>query len=96
MSHYRVAPEARRDVRQIWAYIAEDNEPAAHRLVAELHRKFEFLSANPRAGRARDDVRPELRSFPVDEYVIFYRTIGTGVRITRVIHGRRDLRRLFN
>jgi toxin ParE1/3/4 len=96
LKRYRVSREARRDVQQIWAYIAEDNEPAARRLIAGFHRKFEFLSANPRAGRCRDDIRRELRSFAVGDYVIFYRIIKAGVRIMRVIHGRRDLPRLLN
>jgi toxin ParE1/3/4 len=91
LKQYRLTPDARRDVRGIWAHIAEDNPAAADRLVRKFAERFEMLGRNPGAGRARDDVQPGLRSFPVDEYVIFYRIISAGVRIMRVLHGRRDL-----
>jgi toxin ParE1/3/4 len=96
LKRYRLAPDARRDVRRIWAYIAEDNETAANRAIEEFNRKFELLGRNPRAGRTRDEVRPGLRSFPAEEYLIFYRITTTGVRIMRVIRGRRDVQRLLN
>jgi toxin ParE1/3/4 len=83
-------------VRQIWAYIAEDNQPAAKRVIEDFNRKFEFLGRNPEAGRRRDDLHPGLRSFPFGDYLIFYRVAKPGVHIVRVIHGARDLLVLFN
>lgn len=53
-----------------------------------------MLADNPRAGRKRDGIRPGIRTFPVDEYLIFYRIGKPGIRITDVIHGRRDLSKL--
>lgn len=96
MKHYRLTAEARRDVQRIWAHIAEDNTTAANRVVETLTRKFQFLGRNPNAGKLREDVRGGYRSAPVYEYVIFYRIGPPGVRIVRVIHGRRDLPRLLN
>jgi toxin ParE1/3/4 len=38
---------------------------------------------------------PGLRSFPVGNYVVFYRIVPEGIELVRVLHGARDLRRLF-
>jgi toxin ParE1/3/4 len=70
---YRVTRQARRDLLQIWNYIADDNEDAATRFLELLTQHFRLLGHNPYAGRQRDDLRPGYRSFPVGQYVILYR-----------------------
>jgi toxin ParE1/3/4 len=92
---YRLTVRARRDVLEIWRYIAQDNEPAADRFIDNLIRRFGFLGENPAAGRSREELRQGYRSFPVGEYLIFYRIGAPGVQIMRILHGRRDLGRLF-
>jgi len=47
--------------------------------------------ANSRMGRARDDLRPGLRSFPVGQYVIIYTIENEDVEILHVFHGRQDI-----
>jgi toxin ParE1/3/4 len=47
----------------------------------------------PHAGRTRNEIRPGYRSFPVGEYLIFYRVMEPGVRIMHVVHGRMDFGR---
>lgn len=96
MKSYRLAAAARRDVQRICEYIGKDSPNAARRVANALTDKFEFLGRNPEAGKHREDVRLGYRSFPVFEYLIFYRIEFSGVRIMRVIHGRRDLPRLLN
>ena len=54
------------------------------------------LANNPRIGRRREEVAPALRSFPFQDYSILYRPIDDGVEIVRVLHGSRDIERLFN
>lgn len=44
----------------------------------------------PGIGVARPEVRPELRSFPVGNYLILYRQIDEGAEIVRVVHGARQ------
>jgi len=95
MITYRLAGRARRDVLEIWQRIADDSEQAADRFIDLLTSYFELLGSNPRAGRRRDELRAGYRSFPVGEYVIFYRVAEPGVRIMHVLHGRRDLEALF-
>jgi toxin ParE1/3/4 len=42
-------------------------------------------------GRSRLELAPDLRSFPVGQYVIFYLPLPKGVEIVRVLHGARDI-----
>jgi toxin ParE1/3/4 len=92
---YRLTRRARRDVLAIWVYIAEENELAADRFVELLTHHFELLGKHPYAGRSRDDLRPGYRSFPVGQYLIFYRVADPGIRIMQILHGRRDIPTLF-
>jgi toxin ParE1/3/4 len=88
---YRLSHRARRDVIEIWAYIASDNEPAADRFIDLLTHHFRLLGENPYLGRRREELRRGYRGFPVGQYVIFYRVAEPGVRIVRILHGRRDV-----
>ena len=42
-------------------------------------------------GRVRSELAPELRSFPVGRYVVFYLPCPDGIDIVRVLHGARDI-----
>jgi toxin ParE1/3/4 len=46
-------------------------------------------------GRARPELRPDLRSFPYGAYLILYRAIDDGVEIVRVVHAARNLDELI-
>ena len=57
---------------------------------------YTTLAENPRIGRSREELAPELRSFPFQDYVIFYRPIDNGVEIVRVLRGSRDIESLLD
>jgi len=61
-----------------------------------IDRRCPRLSENPKLGRARPDIAPELRYFPVGSYLIFYREVPEGVEIVRVLHGAPNVRALFH
>jgi len=46
-------------------------------------------------GRRRYELAPNIRSFPVNDCLIFYRQIEEGVEILRVVSGYQDLEGLF-
>jgi toxin ParE1/3/4 len=52
---------------------------------------YEMLVRNPLAGRRRPDLGKDLRSFAVENYIIFYVPRSGGVDIVRVVHGRQDI-----
>ena len=96
MAH-RLSSRARGDLDDIWHHIATEggSQAAADSVVDLITERFLLLSTWPRLGRARNDLRRGLRGFPVGDYVIFYRIARTDVVIQRVLHGRRDLERIF-
>lgn len=73
MTHITRRPAARRDLIEIWLYIADDNEAAADRFLDRIQTALEMLLENPLAGRTRSELVEGLRSFPVGNYVLFYR-----------------------
>ena len=87
--------QAEEDISDIWLFIAENDEAAAYRLTGRLSEVFRMLAAIPGAGRARDEIGEGLRSYPVGNYVVFYRPWGDGIVVVRVLHGARDLPALF-
>jgi toxin ParE1/3/4 len=56
-----------------------------------LTQRFEALGRKPRIGRARPELRPDLRSFPYGAYLILCRVIDEGVEIVRIVHAARNL-----
>jgi toxin ParE1/3/4 len=50
----------------------------------------------PAIGRERVDLRPGMRSFAVESYVVLYRLRPSEVQIVRVIHGNRDIQGSFS
>lgn len=91
MARFIFAPEAKEDVKGIRKYIAEDNPQAASRMVATLKEKCRALLNTPMMGRTCNELVPGLRSFPVGNYVIFYRIAGENIEIARILHGAQDI-----
>jgi toxin ParE1/3/4 len=96
MPHYRITDEARADLDAIWLYVAERGGiDTADRLIDAIIERFPLLASTPGMGFAREDFAPGLRSFPVGDYLIFYRRASGHIDIIRVLHGTRDLSRFF-
>jgi toxin ParE1/3/4 len=95
MKQLRVTNEAKADLIDIWLYISQNNETAADTLINKITAKFDELLINPGIGRERIDIAPLVRSFPVSNYLIFYRLLNEGIEILRVIHGARNIPNLF-
>jgi toxin ParE1/3/4 len=84
-------PEAVDDAIDIWNFIAQYNQAAATRLLQSFDKKLEMLAEAPGVGSRRDELRSELRSFTVGEYILFYRPISNGIELVRILHGKRDI-----
>jgi toxin ParE1/3/4 len=95
LSRIQFTPEAARDLNEIWDYIARDNVDAASRFTATIEETCRLLAASPEMGRRRPELARDLRSFPVGSYVVFYRPVGRGVEIVRVLSAARDIPSLF-
>ena len=95
---YRLAPQAEADLEDIAFYVSLESGSleVAERVIQSIAERFELLDAYPHAGRARDDLRPGIRAFPVGDYVVLHRVEGDDVLIVRVVRGSRDLEALVH
>ena len=88
--------KAHLDLVEIAFHIAEQNPSAANRWLDTINEKCQMLARMPELGRKRSDLAQNLRSFPVGDYIIFYRPIENGIQVIRVLHGARDIPELFD
>ena len=87
--------QAEVDLVEIGVRIAVTDPSAADRWLELIDQKSQLLATMPYMGRDRTDLAPNLRSFPVGDYIIFYRPAAEGIMVIRVLHGARDIEALF-
>jgi toxin ParE1/3/4 len=89
------------DLPAIYQYIASDSPQAADRVFDAVAQTFDLIRDQPDCGvvyRTRNSKLQGIRMLPVSEfpqYLVFYRVEGETVRILYVVHGARNLTRLF-
>ena len=99
MAEYVLAPQAADDLEDIWRYIASDSPEAADRVKQEIYLACEFLARAPMSGRKR----PEFTRQPVlvwtipryPNYLVVYSPSHRPLLVMRLLHGKRNLRRLL-
>lgn len=80
------SPEARRQVSEIWHYIALDDPDAADRMATRLVRAVEKLAYFPHLGRpGREDSRELVVGGT--NFIVIYRVDDEEIRIGTVVHG---------
>ena len=87
---------AQADIDEQWIYLAQRNLRAADRFVDKIEAQFDRLVDFPNLGRARPEFAGGLRSFPADNFVIYYRVLENKIEIVRVLHGAADPTHLFD
>lgn len=88
-------PLAELDLLEIWDYIADDSLDLADDFLDRIEEKLQALARNPGMGRRREELLPGLQSFPIGNYVVFYREIEDGIDVIRVLRGSRDIEGIF-
>jgi len=95
MPHVR-SPQADSDLDDIWYYIAAEkgNADIADRVIdGGLVQRFLLLANYPRIGRrVRPNFVSDQRSFPLGEFLVFYRLNEEDVIILHVLRGERSHR----
>ena len=93
-SYFSVA--ALQDIEVINDYLLENYaSKLANQFLDTLLTKCDRLIQFPQMGRKRDELSTNLRSFPLQDYLIFYRIASDGIEIVRVVSGYQDLSALF-
>ena len=90
-----ISAEAEQDVLDIWLYIAEDSPVNADRFLDRLEGKALKLAEFTEIGIDRPELAVDLKSFPVDRYVLYYRANTGGIELVRGLNGSRDINRAF-
>jgi toxin ParE1/3/4 len=86
---------AEADLEEIFDYIRQDSTINAASYIRQLQAKIRRIARAPRIYAARDSIVPGLRVAAHGHHLIFFRLQGSYIEIVRVIHGARDLNRLF-
>jgi len=90
------SPSARRDLDDIWDYLAREAGVAiADAMAARLFAAMRRAADHPLLHCPRFEFTGAPRRINVARYAIFYEPLpdGAGIHVWRVIHGARDLRR---
>jgi toxin ParE1/3/4 len=95
-------PQAREDLLDLYVTIGFEQPAAAERIYTAIESQVEMLVEYPRLGVRRPDIAPTARMLVEGVYLVLYETrpdTDDGrvdeVEIVRIVHGHRDLRRVF-
>ena len=82
---------AKRDLKQIHNYIAQDSKYYAKNVVRNIVNKSETLEPFPKAGRMVPEINdPNVREIFVYSYRLIYEITPKRVEILAIVHGKRD------
>lgn len=86
-----VTDEARKDLRGIYDYIAEDSKTQAQAFVADLSAKIAWIAEVGFTGVPRDYIFPNLRALPYRGRTIYFISEDDRVVVLGVLHQARDV-----
>lgn len=95
MANYQFSEAAITDINQICDYVAQNNPRSASHLFDTIRQKCKLVANFPNMGKKYDQIRPNLRGFLVNDYIIFYYAQDDGIYIVRIINGYRNLEQLL-
>ena len=96
MPRYDFTRRALADLRDIVRYSRESWGRKQARLYREeLELSIQKFALSPGLGRARADVAPSVRSFPIARHVAFYVKSEGGITVLRVLHPSMDVAGAF-
>ena len=95
MKKFEFARRALSDLREIWEFVSQDNFDGADQLLEEFYGTLHQLSEMPLMGHKRNDLTDrEVLFWPLHSYLVIYKPTRP-LRIVRILHGRRDVRKLL-
>jgi len=77
-------PLADEDLEAAWLHIATDNPIAADDYLDSIYHVCSLIADNPGMGVGRNEIKDGVRSFPVENHVIFYTAKAKGIAVLRV------------
>jgi plasmid stabilization system protein ParE len=96
VSEFVLTQVAKADLLKTLEYLDGDNPGAVLKVVDALDDAMQLLADNPGIGHRRPDLTPQdVRFWSVFRYLAIYRPSTKPLEIVRVLHGKRDVRRLL-
>ena len=98
----QLTPQASNDLDNEFDYLAERNTEAARRFYAAAQETFSSLAEIPGTGVLRDYQNPQFAGMRMRaikgfrNYLAFYLTTDDSIQVLRVLHGARDIERIFS
>lgn len=95
--NYSLAKVARQDIKDIWAYIHQDNPLAARDMVNKIYASFDLLVENPNIGHKREDLTSKNVLFWTvrPRYQVIYALKKERVYVVRVLPADRDVKTIL-
>ena len=89
LAEYRLSPQARDDLEEIWVYtLRKWGLKQANRYAAEITTAFAALAEQPQMAGRCDHIRAGYRRFKVGRHTIYFRIAEYGIEVTRILHER--------
>jgi addiction module RelE/StbE family toxin len=87
---------AKRDLKKIHDYIAEDSKYYAKKVVQDIVSRTESLSDLPEIGRIVPELsEPDIRELFIYSYRLIYEIKEEQIEILTIIHGKRDFSKAY-
>ena len=96
MAELQYSHLAKRDLAEIWLYIADDSPVNAEKFIEHIEQKCLMLAEMPRIGREYTELASGLYGFPIQNYIVFYEITDEGIVIVRVLNAKRNIPALFD
>lgn len=98
MARWVLSPLAREELEGILDYVAAEsgNEDVAQRVAGDFVAALDKLAASPGIGWQRAHLTgSSVRWWRVHSYLVIYNPESQPLRVIRILHGARDLERVF-
>lgn len=90
---YIITTKAKKDLDEIWFYIAKDNVAAANKLEDQFLEAFELITTTPQIGTQRNDlIDVSVRFWVIHNYYIIYNPDTNPLQILRIMSSYRDIK----
>lgn len=88
---------AEQDLEDAFLYIGREqcSPGAAARVIRDIVDKAGIYAVQPLLAESRPEFGPTIRAYHAHRYVVFYRPASDGIEVLRVIHGSRDVFKVF-
>ncbi|MEO5345896.1 MAG: type II toxin-antitoxin system RelE/ParE family toxin [Magnetococcus sp. YQC-9] len=95
MSRILYDVRAKRDLEDIWRYIAQDSIVRADGWIDHIERLLALLATQPGMGKAYPMLGAGVRGLSFGSYLILYQLDSQGIVILRIIHAARELKKAW-